>query len=57
MEELKQKMIQKAYAQFVEIRLPSRAISFSECFTAFQGKIYFWFNTSDDSTHVIVEAA
>ncbi len=27
--------------------------TFPECFTAAYGKLYFWYNTSDNSTHLV----
>ena len=28
---------------------------FSECFTKYENKIFFWFDTEDDSTHLLIE--
>jgi hypothetical protein len=42
----------KAVEKFGSVR-PCYGKSFFECFTAYNGKVQFWFNTLDDNTHVL----
>ena len=43
-------LIQKAKQKYGSIS-PCDLKKLSECFSIYNGKLYFWFNTSDNSTH------
>ncbi len=48
-------LIKKAIEKYGVIRPSGTKTSFKECFTSDAGKLVFWFNTEDDSTHVVIE--
>jgi hypothetical protein len=54
MDKVKQNMIRKAQAQHKSIYPCGARGSISDCFTTHGNKIYFWYNTKDRSTHLIV---
>lgn len=55
MSELYQKLINRAIVQYKEILPAGVGQDFSHCFTYENDILYFWFNTSDNSTHVLWE--
>ncbi len=57
MNTLKEKLIKLAQDTYKEILpCPSKG-TFKESFTVENNKVYFWFNTADNSTHVMSEKA
>jgi hypothetical protein len=52
-EQLKRDMIAEAMEKYKNIFPTQSKTSLNECFTAESGKLLFWFNTEDESTHVI----
>jgi hypothetical protein len=52
---LKQKMIAIAQNQYGNIA-PCANRTMDECFTIENGELYFWFNSSDNSTHIVHES-
>jgi len=52
MNELKEKMIRSARNRFKDIHPCSAKKDLRECFTTEEEYLMFWFNTSDNSTHV-----
>lgn len=55
MDELKEKLINKAQSLYGKIKPCGKRESFDECFTIYHDKILFWFNGSDDSTKILSE--
>ena len=55
MAELKQELIQRAVAAHQTIRPCSHKNELDDCFSMMNGKLVFWFNTEDESTHVVME--
>jgi hypothetical protein len=53
MNELKKKMIRKAKQQYDQIYPCSAKKTLRDCFTVEEDQILFWFNTTDESTHVL----
>ena len=53
MDDLKKIMIKKAKDRYKKIHPYGRRRKLAECFTMEQDKLCFWFNTEDDSTHVV----
>jgi hypothetical protein len=53
MNELQNKMMSKAREMYQEIRPCGAKDSWGECFTTEGTTVVFWFNTPDDSTHVL----
>lgn len=47
------KLIKKARDKYKKIFPCEGKDSLSECFTTHDNKIFFWFNTEDQSTHLI----
>jgi hypothetical protein len=55
MNKLKETLIERARDRYEEISpCPSKG-SFEECFTLENNRLCFWFNTKDQSTHVLAE--
>jgi hypothetical protein len=52
---LKQKMMTIAQNRYGTIS-PCTNRTMDECFTIENGELYFWFNSSDNSTHVVRES-
>ena len=48
-------LIQKAKKRFCRIRPVGGRRTFADCFTRMNGRLCFWFDTPDHSTHVIVD--
>ena len=57
MNELKLKLIKQASRRYKGVRPCAQKTDFSECFTVEDGMVYFWFNTDDESTHLITAKA
>ena len=53
MSDLKMSLIEKAFGQFVLIYPCRNAINIDDCFTVAGNRLYFWFNTEDNSTHIL----
>ena len=53
MNELKKRMIRKAVQQYKKIYPCGQKRSFAECFSLLGNNLVFWFNTEDQSTHLI----
>jgi hypothetical protein len=53
MNELKNIMISKAVAQYTDIYPVVTKHDLGECFTTEGNILVFWFNTADESTHVL----
>jgi hypothetical protein len=53
MNEIKRLMIAKAKERFKNIHPCGHRRKLDECFTIEDNKLCFWFNTEDDSTHVL----
>ena len=47
-------LIKKAKEQYKKIFPCEGKDSLSECFTSHEDKVFFWFNTEDQSTHLVV---
>ena len=50
---LKEKLLTKAKDQYREIYPCSDLEDLSQCFTVIDNTVFFWFNTKDQSTHVL----
>ena len=55
MNDQKQKLIRQARNQYKQIYPCSAKKSLGDCFTVEEDRILFWFNTSDETTHVITQ--
>jgi hypothetical protein len=55
MGEIKERMIRQAMTQYGSICPLPHKTSFSDCFTCGNNTLIFWFNTEDNSTHLIAE--
>jgi|GEM_PF-978371 len=53
MSDLKKIMIKKAKDRYKKIRPCGRRRKLDECFTVEDDRLCFWFNTEDQSTHVL----
>jgi hypothetical protein len=53
MNALKKSMIKKARSRFKRILPCGRRRKLKECFTVEKDRMFFWFNTQDQSTHVL----
>lgn len=53
MNELKHTLISKAIELYTEIRPVTTKRDLRECFTIEGNVLVFWFNTADESTHVL----
>ena len=56
MNELKEGMIRQALQKYERIYPCGNSGDFSECFTQMDDRLLFWFNTEDDSTHLITRS-
>lgn len=52
-EKIKKEMITEALDQYEKIFPTAGKSDLSDCFTISRSKLIFWFNTEDESTHVI----
>lgn len=55
MNEAKQTLIRDAIRQYKKIEPCTIAKTFDDCFTIEEGMLFFWFNTADNSTHVVAK--
>jgi len=55
MNEIEQTLINRAQKQFKQIYPCSTKNGLKECFTVEDNRLIFWFNTEDDSTHMIMQ--
>ena len=55
MNEIKRKMIETAWRKHRTIYPCGTRRSFDECFTKEQNDLIFWYNTEDQSTHLLVQ--
>ena len=55
MNELKATLMEKALQSYESIFPCAGMGSFDDCFMVDQDRLLFWFNTSDRSTHLLVE--
>lgn len=53
MNELEQRMVLKAKKKHEKIFPCAHKQHFSDCFTRHENQVFFWYNTEDQSTHVI----
>ena len=53
MSEYKQNLIREALNRYEKIYPSGKIVDLSECFTEYDDTLYLWFNTEDDSTHVV----
>ena len=53
MNELKERMIHQALQKFERIYPCAKSGNFADCFTQIDDRLLFWFNTDDESTHLI----
>ena len=52
---IKTKLIREAKRKYKSIFPCSRTEKFKDCFTLYGDKLYFWFDTADQNTHVVYE--
>jgi hypothetical protein len=55
MNDIKEKMIQKALGVHKKIFPCKGKTHINDCFTVEGQKIIFWFNTEDENTHILFE--
>ena len=55
MPEEKKMLIEKARKMYKKIYPCGKSETFSECFTENGDHLLLWFNTEDDSTHIVKE--
>ena len=55
MENLEKVLIKKAKNEYKKIFPCSHRVKLEECITRDKERIYLWFNTEDESTHVVTE--
>ncbi|MBD3314757.1 MAG: hypothetical protein GF344_03135 [Chitinivibrionales bacterium] len=55
MNRMKRRLIQRARETYKTIYPCGGRPSFSECFTHYEDKVLFWFDTEDRSTHVVTD--
>jgi len=53
LDKLKKSLIEQAEDQYDKINFVNNKKNWDDCFTIEDGKIMFWFNTEDNSTHVL----
>jgi hypothetical protein len=53
MSELENSLIDKAIEIHKKIFPCSRTETLADCFTRHENKLFFWYNTEDQSTHVL----
>ena len=57
MTDLEQSLIRKASEMHVNIYPCTQRADFEHCFTRDSERVYFWFNTEDNSTHIVMADA
>lgn len=55
--DVEKRLIRQAIERYRRIRPCSDRKSFAECFTSSRDTTVFWFNTEDDSTHILTAQA
>lgn len=55
MGEIKLRLIQKAIDEYKRIFPCTNAKHLNDCFTFTGNRLFFWFNTEDNSTHIVIE--
>jgi len=55
MDDIQLRLIEKAIAKYKKIFPCGGTIQLEDCFTIDENKLFFWFNTEDNNTHVIEE--
>ncbi len=55
MSELQKKLFERAKERYHHIYPCSDRSEWHECFTVYGGMTLFWFNTEDESTHILFE--
>jgi hypothetical protein len=55
MNKIKKTLINRAKMQFKQIYPCSTKKRLKECFTVEEDKMIFWFNTEDETTHIIIQ--
>ncbi len=55
MNEIKNNMIRKALDLYKDIHPCSTKNDLVDCFTIEGNMVFFWFNTADESTHVLTD--
>jgi hypothetical protein len=53
--EKQERLIEKAIEKHERIRPCSNRTELRDCFSVLGNKLIFWYNTDDDSTHVLVD--
>ncbi|MBN1602252.1 MAG: hypothetical protein JW915_11625 [Chitinispirillaceae bacterium] len=53
MSELENTLIDKAVALHQKIYPCAKKERFADCFTIHENRLFFWYNTEDQSTHVL----
>ncbi|MBD3419449.1 MAG: hypothetical protein GF398_04955 [Chitinivibrionales bacterium] len=54
MNEIKQQLINQAHREYRSISPCTAKATLQECFTQEAGMVCFWFNTADETTHMLV---
>jgi len=49
------KLVKRAVDIYKNISPVGGKTSFSDCFTEYEDKLFFWFDTEDESTHIVIE--
>jgi uncharacterized protein YqeY len=55
-EQMKSKMIRQARERFKKIYPCAKRADLADCFTTEGDMVMFWFNTADQSTHILTMA-
>ena len=50
----KKKLVEKARSLYKRIFPCGKKVSFADCFTQDENMLFFWFDTEDHSTHMLV---
>jgi hypothetical protein len=53
MSELELRLIRLATKKHTKIYPCAHKVHFEDCFTRYENQIFFWYNTEDQSTHVL----
>jgi hypothetical protein len=56
MDAVRQEMVKIATEKFGSIHAVNNRESLEECFSEEEGMLIFWFNTEDNSTHIVTRA-
>ncbi len=55
MRKREERIIREAFRKYKQIYPLPQKMSFYDCFTYYDNRLLFWFNTGDNSTHLMVE--